>query len=43
MYSVILLREVYFIRLIIHSGYYFNKDIMGYQLTAVFKFKIPNK
>ena len=42
-YTVILLREAYLIRLVTNSGRYFNKDIIKYQFTAVFKPKIFNK
>ena len=40
MYTVILLREAYFIRLIINFGRYFNRDIIRCQFTAVFKPKV---
>ena len=43
MYTVILLREAYYIRLVINFGHYFNKNIIRYQFTAVFKFKVFNK
>ena len=43
MYAVILLRETYLIRLIINFGRYFDRDIIRYQFTAVFKFKIFNE